>query len=39
MQERLRAVVNEHGLAYRFELDAKGDVVTEVGFDGLTCRH
>ena len=38
-EERLRAVVNEHGLAYRFELDAEGDVVTEVGFDGLTRRY
>ncbi|MCB2377401.1 DUF6531 domain-containing protein [Hymenobacter sp. BT635] len=37
-EERLRAVVNEHGLAYRFELDAEGDVITETGFDGLT-RH
>jgi YD repeat-containing protein len=24
-QERLRAVVNEHGLTHRFELDAEGD--------------
>lgn len=35
-EERLRAVVNEHGLSYRFELDALGEVVTETGFDGQT---
>jgi RHS repeat-associated protein len=33
---RLRALVNEHGLTYRFELDAEGDVLSETGFDGLT---
>jgi len=38
-EEQLRAIVNEHGLAYRFELDGVGDVVTEVGFDGLTRRY
>ncbi|WP_022822335.1 DUF6531 domain-containing protein [Hymenobacter norwichensis] len=37
-EEQLRAIVNEHGLSYRFELDALGDVITETGFDGLT-RH
>jgi YD repeat-containing protein len=37
-EEQLRAVVNEHGLAYRFALDAAGEVITEAGFDGLT-RH
>ncbi|MCB2377404.1 DUF6531 domain-containing protein [Hymenobacter sp. BT635] len=37
-EERLRAIVNEHGLTYRFELDKQGDVITETGFDGLT-RH
>lgn len=35
-EEQLRAIVNEHGLAYRFELDGEGDVITEAGFDGLT---
>ena|GEM_PF-812434 len=35
-EERLRAVVNEHGLAYRFELDHEGDVITETGFDGYS---
>jgi YD repeat-containing protein len=38
-EEQLRAVVNEHGLAYRFELDGEGNVITEVGFDGLTRRY
>lgn len=38
-EEQLRAVVNEHGLTYRFELDRQGEVVTEVGFDGLTRRY
>jgi RHS repeat-associated protein len=37
-EERLRAIVNELGLLYRFELDAEGDVITETGFDGRT-RH
>ncbi|HEX8427341.1 RHS repeat-associated core domain-containing protein [Hymenobacter sp.] len=35
-EEQLRAIVNEHGLTYRFELDAEGSVLTEAGFDGLT---
>jgi RHS repeat-associated protein len=38
-EEQLRAIVNEHGLAYRFELDGVGDVVIEAGFDGLTRRY
>jgi len=38
-EERLRAVVNEHGLTYRFELDAEGDVITEASFDGLIRRY
>jgi RHS repeat-associated protein len=38
-EEQLRAVVNEHGLTYRFELDRQGEVVIEVGFDGLTRRY
>ena len=37
-EEQLRGVINEHGLLYHFTLDPVGDVVTEVGFDGLT-RH
>jgi YD repeat-containing protein len=38
-EEQLRAIVNEHGLTYRFELDGAGDVITEAGFDGLTRRY
>jgi len=38
-EEQLRAIVNEHGLTYRFELDGVGDIITEVGFDGLTRRY
>ncbi|UYZ62610.1 RHS repeat domain-containing protein [Hymenobacter weizhouensis] len=38
-EEQLRAIVNEHGLTYRFEFDAAGDVVTETGFDGLARRY
>jgi RHS repeat-associated protein len=38
-EEQLRAIVNEHGLTYRFELDGEGDVITEAGFDGLTRRY
>jgi YD repeat-containing protein len=38
-EEQLRAVVNEHGLAYRFERDRKGDIIVETGFDGLTRSY
>jgi YD repeat-containing protein len=38
-EEQLRAIVNEQGLAHRFELDRKGEVVAETGFDGLTRRY
>ncbi|RZJ93777.1 MAG: RHS repeat protein, partial [Hymenobacter sp.] len=38
-EEQLRAVVNEQGLAYRFELDRVGAIVAETGFDGLTRRY
>ncbi|MGI4737446.1 MAG: DUF6531 domain-containing protein [Janthinobacterium lividum] len=37
-EEQLRALVNEHGLTYRFELDSIGNVAVETGFDGLS-RH
>jgi len=37
-EEQLIAIKNEHGSIYRFELDANGDVTTEIGFDGVT-RH
>lgn len=38
-EEDLTAIVNEHGSVYRFGLDARGDVVTEAGFDGLTRTY
>ncbi|MGI4736996.1 MAG: RHS repeat-associated core domain-containing protein [Janthinobacterium lividum] len=38
-EEQVRAIVNEQGLLYRFELDATGNIVTETGFDGLTRRY
>lgn len=38
-EEDLIGIVNEHGFAYRFELDPRGDVMTESGFDGLTRRY
>ncbi|MBK8566758.1 MAG: hypothetical protein IPN76_26355 [Saprospiraceae bacterium] len=38
-EENLLGIINEHGYAYRFELDANGEVVTESGFDGVTRRY
>jgi RHS repeat-associated protein len=38
-EERLKAIINEHGKVYAFELDPLGDVVTESGFDKLTRRY
>lgn len=38
-EENLLGIINEHGYAYRFELDATGEVVTESGFDGITRRY
>lgn len=38
-EEQLRKVVNEHGLPYRFELDAVGKVTEEIGFDHITRRY
>lgn len=32
-EEQLRNIVNEHGLLYKFELDALGNVLQEIGFD------
>jgi RHS repeat-associated protein len=37
-EEQLTGIKNEHGFAYRFELDNRGNVVTEMGFDDVT-RH
>jgi RHS repeat-associated protein len=38
-EEQLQKVVNEHGLPYRFELDAAGNVTEEIGFDGVTRNY
>jgi RHS repeat-associated protein len=38
-EEQLTSVINEHGLAYRFELGPTGHVDVERGFDGLTRRY
>jgi RHS repeat-associated protein len=35
-EERLIGILNEHGLAYRFELDPTGEVLRESGFDGIS---
>lgn len=34
-EEQLTGIVNEHGFAYRFALDANGNVTEEQGFDGI----
>ena len=34
-EEQLTGIVNEHGYAYRFALDANGNVTEEQGFDGI----
>ncbi|MBC8084712.1 MAG: DUF4280 domain-containing protein [Hymenobacter sp.] len=39
LEGRLTGLTNEHAEAYRFELDALGQVVAEQGFDGLTRRY
>ncbi|WP_338865646.1 DUF6531 domain-containing protein [Myxococcus stipitatus] len=38
-EERLTAIRNEHGDAYRFELGPSGEVVVERGFDGLRRQY
>lgn len=35
----LLGIINEHGYAYRYELDKKFRVITESGFDGVTRRY
>jgi RHS repeat-associated protein len=37
-EEQLTALINEHGEAYRFVRDQKGEIIREEGFDGLQ-RH
>ena len=34
-EDQLIAIVNEHGKVYEFDLDAKGNVEIESGFDGI----
>ena len=34
-EEDLTGIVNEHGHAYRFDLDERGDVAREYGFDDI----
>jgi RHS repeat-associated protein len=38
-EENLIGILNEHGFAYRFTYDARGEVQTESGFDSLTRRY
>lgn len=38
-EEQLKAITNEHGRAYEFDLDPLGEVVQESGFDGLIRRY
>lgn len=35
LEENLTAIFNEHGSVYRFDLDARGEVEAESGFDGV----
>jgi len=35
LEGRLRAISNEHGEVYRFDLDPTGEVAAEYGFDGI----
>jgi len=37
--ERLTAIVNEHGEFYKFHLNANGKLEFESGFDGLKCHY
>jgi RHS repeat-associated protein len=37
-EEQLRKLVNEHGLPYRFELDAVGNIIEEIDFDNISRR-
>jgi RHS repeat-associated protein len=37
-EEQIRKVINEHGQAYRFEMDAAGNVIEEIGFDDIARR-
>ena len=34
-EEQLTAVINEKGETYQFERDTKGNIIKEIGFDGM----
>lgn len=36
---QLNSVINEHKERYVYELDSEGNIIVEVGFDGLTRRY
>lgn len=38
-EERLIRIVNEQGGAYQIKLDANGEIIVEVGFDGLIRQY
>jgi RHS repeat-associated protein len=38
-EEQIRKVINEHGLPYRFELDAAGSVIKEITFDDTIRQY
>ncbi len=38
-EEQLTALINEHGEAYRFARNAKGEIIREEGFDGLQRNY
>ena len=38
-EEQLAAIYNEHGRAYQFERNARGEIISESGFDGLMRQY
>jgi len=38
-EDQLKAIINEHGKVYKFELNPLGRVIAEYGFDGLTRSY
>ncbi|OWW23230.1 hypothetical protein B4Q04_21705 [Zobellia sp. OII3] len=38
-EEQLRYIDNEHGERYRFKRNPNGQIITEIGFDGLTRMY
>ena len=37
-EEQLRKIINQHNLPYRFELDAVGNIIEEIGFDNVSRK-